>query len=205
MTSACRASPGRRSRGTHVLSQAQPSSGRCVHPGQRGRISCRLPRHQRGGAPPSRPSSRWRGPSRPSRTLVDQAVAHRRPRQAEVLPHLFGDLGAGGVEDGLLLLADVVVQRLGELLDGVVELLGVGALALEQREQRLVALGVLLLAVLLLVLGDRVLALQLGVDLGLLGLAVRDQGVGERLAGGRPVRGGVAQLAQQVSKGGGPR
>src|SRR5699024_11810842 len=65
----------------------------------------------------------------------------RRPEGGAVL---LGDLLPGGVEDGQLLLREVVLEDLVHLLDGVVELLRVGAPALQQRQQRLVDLGVLL-------------------------------------------------------------
>ena len=55
----------------------------------------------------------------------------------------------------------------------------------------------LLLAVLGLLLVDRVLALELGVDLALLGLAVRDEELGDLPAQHVAVVLVVAQLAQQ--------
>ena len=91
----------------------------------------------------------------------------------------------------------MVVDRLGELLDRVVEGLGVGALELEHGQQRLVTLGVLLLAVLGLVLGDRVLAAQLRVDELLLRLRVRHVQGRERVPDGGAVAGAVAQVTQQ--------
>ena len=125
------------------------------------------------------------------RTLVSEpqpssicAVALGGELLAQVGAYLLADLLAGRVEDGQLLLGEVVVDRLGQLLDGVVERLGVGALELEHGQQRLVPLGVLLLAVLGLVLGDRVLAAQLRVDVLLLRLRVRDVQGGERVPDG---------------------
>ena len=90
-----------------------------------------------------------------SAAVVDLRVALGGERLAQLGPQPVAHLLAGRVEDGELLLGEVVVDHLGQLLDGVVERLGVGALELEHREQRLVTLGVLLLAVLGLVLGDR--------------------------------------------------
>jgi hypothetical protein len=92
----------------------------------------------------------------------------------------------------------VVVDGPGQLLDGVVERLGVGALQLQHLEQRLVALGVLLLAVLGRLRVDRPALAQLRVDELLLGLGVRDEHHRERGADLVPVRGGVTQCAQQL-------
>ena len=144
---------------------------------------------QSGHSSSSRPSFRPRATMRrtlvePAAVVVELPVALGRERLAQLGADLLADLLAGRVEDGQLLLGEVVVDHLGQLLDRVVEGLGVGALELEHRQQRLVALGVLLLAVLGLVLGDRVLAAQLRVDVLLLGLGVRDVQRGERLAYG---------------------
>ena len=88
----------------------------------------------------------------PSSICLLRSVANASPSSAR---GRLADLLASRVEDGQLLLGEVVVDRLGELLDRVVEGLGVGALELEHLQQRLVPLGVLLLAVLGLVLADR--------------------------------------------------
>ena len=110
-----------------------------------------------------RPSSSSSSPSRrasatSSRTWVERPAAVvdlRVPLGGERLAQLgaqpVAHLLAGRVEDGQLLLGEVVVDHLGQLLDRVVERLGVGALELEHGQQRLVTLGVLLLAVLGLV------------------------------------------------------
>ncbi len=91
----------------------------------------------------------------------------------------------------------MVVDHAGQFLDGVVEGLGVGALELEHGQHRLVPLGVLLLTVLGLVLGDRVPAAQPGVDVLLLGEGVGGVQRGERAAYGVPVGRAVAQVAQE--------
>jgi hypothetical protein len=91
----------------------------------------------------------------------------------------------------------VVVDRGGELLDEVVELLAFERLGLEDLQQRLVALGMLLLAVLGVMLADGVLAPQRRVDPRLLRLGVRDVQRGERLARRVAVAARVAQVAQQ--------
>ena len=90
------------------------------------------------------------------------------------------------------------MTTLRQLLDRVVELLGVGAGALEDGEQRLMALGVLLLTVLGLLRVDRGLALQRRVDVTLLRLGVGDVQRGERLAHGITIGGRAPQLAQEV-------
>ena len=129
--------------------------------------------------------------------LVEHPVALGQPGRAEPGTVLLGDVLARGVEDVALLLVEVVQQGLAELVEVLAEVLVVELGGLEQREQGLVALVVLLLAVLGLLLVDRVLALELGVDLALLGLAVRDQQLGDLLAQGVAVVLLVAQLAQQ--------
>ena len=129
---------------------------------------------------------------------VDQLIAASRPLLAQVGADLRLDLLTGRAEDGDLLLGDVVRDQVAELLDRVGEGLGVGALELEHLEQRLVALGVLLVAVLDVVLIDLGgLAAQHRVDELLLGLAMRDEHVGEGLPDRVEVLGGVAQLREQ--------
>ena len=123
------------------------------------------------------------------RSVANCSPSSARSRSADLL--------ASRVEDGQLLLGEVVVDDAGELLDGVVERLGVGALELQHGQQRLVALGVLLLAVLGLVLADRALAPQLRVDVLLLGLGVRDVQGCEGAAHGVAVGAAVAQVAQE--------
>ena len=91
----------------------------------------------------------------------------------------------------------MVEQGLAELVDVVAEVLVVQLAGLEEREQRLVALVVLLLAVLGLLLVDRVLALELGVDLALLGLAVGHEQLGDLLAQHVAVVLVVAEVAQE--------
>src|SRR5205085_3015181 len=99
--------------------------------------------------------------------LVEHPVALREPGGTESGALVLGDVLAGGVEDVALLLVEVVQERLAELVDVLAEVLVVELLGLEQRQQGLVALVVLLLAVLRLLLVDRVLALELGIDLAL--------------------------------------
>ena len=129
-------------------------------PGASRRPSPRRPRRPRRAAPRGGPAPPAPGSARRCRTPSSicrlRSVAKACP-SSPLEP--VADLFAGRVEDGQLLLGEVVVDHLGQLLDGVVEGLGVGALELEHRQHRLVALGVLLLAVLGLVLGDRVAAL----------------------------------------------
>ena len=79
----------------------------------------------------------------------DQRVAALGERRPQLGPDRRADLLARRVEDGQLLLGQVVVDGLAQLLDRVVEGLRVGALELEDGDQRLVALRVLLLPVLL--------------------------------------------------------
>ena len=129
--------------------------------------------------------------------VVDLGVALGGELLAQLGAHLRADVLAGRVEDGELLLGQVVVDHLRELLDRVVEGLGVGALQLEHGQQRLVPLGVLLLAVLGLVRPDGVLLAQLGIDVLLLRLGVRDVERGEGAAYGVAVGAAVAQVAQQ--------
>ena len=123
----------------------------CASPRLSSSSSSSLP-SRRAAATILRSSDRLPQPSSMSR------LRSLEERLAELGPRLVADLLARRVEDGQLLLREVVVDHLGQLLDGVVEGLGVGAFELEDREQRLVALGVLLLAVLGLVLGDGPLA-----------------------------------------------
>ena len=79
------------------------------------------------------------------------------------------------------------------LKSSVVEIVG-----LQERQQGLVTLLVLLLAVLGLALVDGVPALELRVDLGLLGLAVRHQQLGDLVAERVPVVLLVAQGPEQI-------
>ena len=132
-----------------------------------------------------------------SAAVVDLPVALGRELLAQLGPQPVADLLPGGVEDGQLLLGEVVVDHAGQLLDGVVEGLGVGALELEHGQHRVVPLGVLLLAVLGLVLGDRVPAAEPGVDVLLLGDGVRGVQRGQRAAYGVPVGRAVTQVAQE--------
>ena len=89
-------------------------------------------------------------------------------------------------------------QRLAELVHGAGEGLVVEVGGFQQREQGLVTLLVLLGAVLGLLLVDRVLALELRVDLALLGLSVRDQQLGDLVTQRVTVVLLVAQLAQEM-------
>ena len=110
---------------------------------------------------------------------------------------------AGGVQDVALLLRQVVVHHLAQLLEGLGELVTVEVVELEDRQEGLVDLGVLLLAVLDLVL-DVVLALRIRlsfedrVDDVLLGLGMGDQQVGELGPHRDAVLRVVAQQAQQA-------
>ena len=121
----------------------------------------------------------------PAAVVVELAVALGRERLAQLGAQ---PRSATSSRAGLRMVSSSSVRwwltDLGQLLDGVVEGLGVGALELQHGEQRLVPLGVLLLAVLRLVLGDRVPAAQHRVDVLLLGQGVRDVQRRERLAYG---------------------
>ena len=161
-------------------------------PGMARQSSCirRRPESSSSSSSSSRPSRRAAATILRTWVRLPQPSSISRLRSAanglaELGADPLADLLAGRVEDGQLLLGEVVVDRGGQLLDGVVEGLGVGALELEHRQQRLVALGVLLLAVLGLVLADRALAAQLGVDELLLRQGVGDVERGEGARGPR--------------------
>src|SRR6478735_7806044 len=134
----------------------------------------------------------------PTAVVVEMTVAGGGERRAQLGAGALGDLVASRVEDGQLLLGEVVVDDLGQLLHRVVEGVGVGALELQHGEQRLVALRVLLLTVLRLVLGDGVAATQHRVDVLLLREGVRDVQRRERTAYGVAVAAAVTQLPQQA-------
>jgi hypothetical protein len=92
----------------------------------------------------------------------------------------------------------VVVDRLHELLDAFVEAPGVHVVHLEERQELLVALGVLGDGVLDVVLLLRALALEGRVHLGLLGLRVGDEQIGQLPQAGPAVLLAVAQDAEEA-------
>src|SRR3954453_20437748 len=133
-----------------------------------------------------------------SAARVDEPVALLGEVGTQLMQHLGLDLVASRVEDGELLLGEVVVHLPRQLLDQVVELLALERAGLHDGQECLVALGVLLLAVVLLVLSDGVLTAQRRVDLVLLGLRMGDVEGGEGVQRRLPVGTAVAQPAQQV-------
>jgi hypothetical protein len=92
----------------------------------------------------------------------------------------------------------VVGQRLGQLLDGLVEVLGLEVLHLQQVQQPFVTFQVLVDPVLDLLLVDGVPADEGGVHVLLLSLGVGDQDGGQGRAHRRTVLGLVAQEVQEI-------
>ncbi|CAK7283907.1 hypothetical protein SGPA1_21882 [Streptomyces misionensis JCM 4497] len=126
------------------------------------------------------------------------ALALLRERHAQFLTPLHRHVLARAVEDGAFLLVGVVGDGFHQRLQLGVPLLGAHLLHLQEVQQCLVALVVLVLAVLDLFVVDVLVALQGGIDLGLLGQRVGDQQVRELPQRGGPVGLDAAHQAEQI-------
>ena len=162
------------------------------------RPSLRRPRPPPPAGPPSRPGPRWTGRSRSGRSRRPAGRCARwrtsRPSSARAGSETSSRAGFRMVSSSSVRWWLIAVASSSTASSNAWR---VGALELQHSQQRLVALGVLLLAVLGLVLGDRPLLAQRRIDVLLLRLGVRHMQRGQGLADGIAIGAAVPQLAQQ--------